>query len=95
MEEISVTGFATGAPPGTRDIVVMAAGIHGRRDTWTWIERRPQSVRARRHNQGFARSSNRVVGSLATPTGSNFERLIENFDFQPPGDRRAVTAVFD
>lgn len=25
-----------------------------------------------------------IIGSLATPTGSNFERLIENFDFQPP-----------
>jgi maltoporin len=32
---------------------------------------------------GSAVSSNGVVGSLSQPTDTNFQRVIENFDFQP------------
>jgi hypothetical protein len=41
-----------------------------------------------------ARSSNRVVGSHATPIGSNLVRLLENFDRQHPELGGRVAAVF-
>jgi len=75
---------ATEVRLGTVDIVVISHG------------RRPQSIRALRQNRSPARSSNRVVGSLATPNGLNFVRWLENFDLAPhPGDRRQGHAVLD
>ena len=89
MEAISVTGFGDrGSPPRVR-ATSLSWPENGQRMAGGWPrtnKRTQTAIRARtpHQKQGPARSSNRVVGSLATPTGSNFERRLENFDFQPP-----------
>lgn len=54
------------------------------------------SKTAVQYGLGSAVSANGVVGSLATPTGTTFLRVLENLDFQPtPELGGQLTAVFD
>ena len=69
MDAILVTGSGDRGSASTHDIVVITQDA-GR-------------IRARAAPGPRSRASNRVVGSLATPTGSNFVRLLENVDFPP------------